>query len=78
LGWRGIRKRKENIAHALKFAMNELKQKGERIELLDIASGHGRYILDALSGEIRPEKILLRDYDKVNVKAGAELIKERN
>ncbi|MFL1705370.1 bifunctional alpha/beta hydrolase/class I SAM-dependent methyltransferase [Campylobacter sp. MOP7] len=78
IGWRGIRKRKENIAHALNFVMNELKQKGERIEILDIASGHGRYILDALSGEIRPEKILLRDYDKVNVKAGQELIKERN
>ena len=46
--------------------------------MLDIASGHGRYILDAVAGfEKRPASVLLRDYSDINVAAGQKLIEDR-
>ena len=33
------------------------------VRVLDIAAGHGRYVLEALAGtEVKPDSILLRDY----------------
>ncbi|EAU00979.1 bifunctional alpha/beta hydrolase/class I SAM-dependent methyltransferase [Campylobacter curvus] len=78
IGWRGIRTRKQNIKLALDYAICRLKQSGSSVNLLDIASGHGRYILDALDANALPDKIYLRDYSKINVQAGREMIKERN
>lgn len=44
---------------------------------MDIAAGHGRYILDALDGDTRPDAVLLRDYSRINVEAGQRLIADR-
>jgi hypothetical protein len=45
---------------------------------MDIAAGHGRYVLEALeSGGPRPDSILLRDYSDINVRDGAALIAEK-
>jgi hypothetical protein len=45
--------------------------------LLDIAAGHGRYVLDALAYAPRPEAILLRDFNDLNVQQGQALIAQR-
>ena len=76
IGWRGIRERKRNIKLAIDQAVAKLQERGEPLRLLDIASGHGRYILDAARGH-KFERITLRDYSDINVKAGSEMIKER-
>ena len=77
-GWRGIRVRKINIEDLLKKQARKLTEQGRDVRMLDIASGHGRYILDAVAGfEKRPASVLLRDYSDINVAAGQKLIEER-
>ncbi|WP_373819379.1 bifunctional alpha/beta hydrolase/class I SAM-dependent methyltransferase [Glaesserella sp.] len=78
IGWRGIRQRKVNIGKAIQMAMSKLRQAGKPIHVLDIASGHGRYVLDALTEESLPDSVRLRDYSPINVEAGRKLIAERN
>lgn len=74
-GWRGIRQRKVNIEELLRLAMAELRQQGREVRILDIAAGHGRYILEALQGvDPLPESVLLRDYSDINVREGSALI----
>ena len=78
IGWRGIRVRKINIEDLLKKQARKLTEQGRDVRMLDIASGHGRYILDAVAGfEKRPASVLLRDYSDINVAAGQKLIEER-
>lgn len=77
VGWRGIRQRKANIAKAISLAMAKLREAGKPIDVLDIASGHGRYVLDALTAENHPNSVRLRDYSPINVAAGRKLIAER-
>ncbi len=78
IGWRGIRQRKLNIGKAIRIAMQKLRADNQPIHVLDIASGHGRYIVDALTAENLPDSIRLRDYSPVNVEAGRKLLAERN
>ncbi|MBB4862055.1 alpha-beta hydrolase superfamily lysophospholipase [Pseudomonas nitritireducens] len=74
-GWRGIRQRKVNIEELLRQAMAELRAQGREVRILDIAAGHGRYILEALQGvQPLPESVLLRDYSELNVREGSALI----
>jgi alpha-beta hydrolase superfamily lysophospholipase/SAM-dependent methyltransferase len=78
IGWRGIRQRKINIEELITRAIVQLRQKGEAVRVVDIAAGHGRYVLDAIAGAVRGgaavEQILLRDYSEPNVTAGRALI----
>jgi hypothetical protein len=48
------------------------------VHIVDIAAGHGRYVLDAIATlpEL-PDSILLRDYIDLNVERGTALITER-
>ncbi|WP_236172138.1 bifunctional alpha/beta hydrolase/class I SAM-dependent methyltransferase [Pseudomonas pseudonitroreducens] len=74
-GWRGIRQRKVHIEELLRLAMASLREQGREVRILDIAAGHGRYILEALQGvEALPESVLLRDYSELNVREGSALI----
>ncbi|OOF64719.1 bifunctional alpha/beta hydrolase/class I SAM-dependent methyltransferase [Rodentibacter sp. Ppn85] len=77
IGWRGIRQRKVNIAKAISLAMQKLREAGKPVHVLDIASGHGRYVLDALTAQNQPDSVRLRDYSPINVEAGRKLIAER-
>lgn len=78
IGWRGIRVRKTNIEVLLRKYAQRLAEQGKAVRMLDIASGHGRYILDAVAElEPRPASILLRDYSDINVAAGQRLIESR-
>jgi hypothetical protein len=79
IGWRGIRQRKLDVEELLREAMSRLRVSGRPVHVVDIAAGHGRYVLDALAnGAARPDSILLRDYHDGNVRDGAALITQRN
>ena len=78
IGWRGIRQRKVHVEALLRVAMRRLRAAGEPVRILDIAAGHGRYVLDAVAhGAGTPDSILLRDYREINVEAGRRLIAEK-
>jgi alpha-beta hydrolase superfamily lysophospholipase len=78
IGWRGIRQRKIHVEALLRVATARLKAKGEPVHILDIAAGHGRYVLDAVAhGAGTPDSILLRDYREINVDAGRRLIADK-
>jgi len=78
IGWRGIRQRKVHVEQLLRMAMARLRDQGREVRIVDIAAGHGRYILEALQGvDPLPESILLRDYSDINVRDGNALIREK-
>lgn len=78
IGWRGIRQRKLHLEELLCQAIQHLADAGTPVRIMDIAAGHGRYILDAVaSSPITIESILLRDYSDINVRDGRKLIAAR-
>jgi hypothetical protein len=78
IGWRGIRQRKIHLEALLRGTMERMARRGTPVRVLDIAAGHGRYVLDALEGSaVKPESVLLRDYSDINVEAGRALIRAR-
>lgn len=79
IGWKGIRQRKLHVEELLRLAIERLREQGAPVHIVDIAAGHGRYILEALQGlEQRPDSILLRDYSELNVREGTALIEHKS
>lgn len=74
LGWKGIRQRKIHLQLLIQQAVAKLSEQGRVVRVVDIAAGHGRYVLDALEGETSVSEILLRDYSALNVSKGQEMI----
>ncbi|MCF8795522.1 bifunctional alpha/beta hydrolase/class I SAM-dependent methyltransferase [Xanthomonas campestris pv. campestris] len=75
IGWRGIRIRGAHLGELLRATATRLRQAGQPVRVLDIAAGHGRYVLEALgSGAQRADAIVLRDFSPLNVTQGAALI----
>ena len=75
IGWRGIRQRKVHAEEIITLALARLAEQGMPAHLVDIAAGHGRYVLEALdAADRKPDSILLRDYCPRNVASGSELI----
>ncbi|HZA95793.1 MAG TPA: class I SAM-dependent methyltransferase family protein, partial [Burkholderiaceae bacterium] len=78
IGWRGIRVRKAHLEELVSEAMRRVAESGSPVRVMDIAAGHGRYVLDAVLGSpIQPTSILLRDYSRTNVEQGQTLIKQK-
>jgi alpha-beta hydrolase superfamily lysophospholipase len=78
IGWRGIRQRKLNLQELIGDAMRRLQAENLPVRVMDIAAGHGRYVLDAIAkSPVEAHSILLRDYSDLNVEAGARLIAGR-
>lgn len=78
IGWRGIRQRKVHLEELLRSTIQKLRQQGQAVHIVDIAAGHGRYVLEAIqAGGVQPDSIHLRDYSPVNVAAGQALIAEK-
>ena len=78
-GWTGIRRRKELVEELLELAARRLRAKGLPVRILDIAAGHGRYVLDMLE-KIGPDgwdEALLRDIDPHNVETARRRATER-
>jgi alpha-beta hydrolase superfamily lysophospholipase len=77
IGWRGIRVRRQNVERALQDCIMRLRADDRSLRILDVAAGHGRYVLHALRDHAnRSERILLRDYSDPNVHLGQALIHE--
>jgi alpha-beta hydrolase superfamily lysophospholipase len=75
IGWRGIRQRKLHVEELLRQAMQRVHDHKLPVRVIDIAAGHGRYVLDAVAGgTVAPESVLLRDYSDINVRDGSALI----
>ncbi len=78
IGWRGIRQRKLHVEELLALAFRRMAAEGREVRLMDIAAGHGRYVLDAVRASPVPiASVLLRDYSDINVRDGSALIAER-
>lgn len=78
IGWRGIRQRKVHIEELLHSAIDRVQTDRLPTRIMDIAAGHGRYVLEAIeNSDCRPESILLRDYCELNVTAGNDLIEQK-
>ena len=77
-GWRGIRQRKIHVEELLKTAIRHINAKDQAVHVLDIAAGHGRYILDGVQAADAPvQSITLRDYSDINVRDGQNMIQAR-
>ena len=78
IGWRGIRQRKLHLEELLRSAMERHADYGHPIRILDIAAGHGRYVLEAIEASpVKPDQALLRDFSDLNVRDGIALIREK-
>jgi hypothetical protein len=53
-GWAGIRQRKLHLQELIGAAIGWLRSRGEPVRIVDIAAGHGRYVLDAIATARRP------------------------
>ncbi|HRH94489.1 MAG TPA: bifunctional alpha/beta hydrolase/class I SAM-dependent methyltransferase [Prosthecobacter sp.] len=70
IGWRGIRQRRACMNQALRFALKQIRESGMPLQLMDIAGGAGRYLLDVLD---EPDlKILCRDWSESALARGRE------
>ena len=77
VGWKGIRQRKTHLQILIQQAVAKLAKQGTAVRVIDVAAGHGRYVLDALENETAVDEILLRDYSELNVARGQEMIASR-
>jgi len=78
VGWKGIRARKVHIESMIQEASDQLNQQGDSVRIVDIAAGHGRYVLDAVQKlKEQPQSVLLRDYSAINVDQGLKSIAAR-
>ncbi|HFL5522232.1 TPA: bifunctional alpha/beta hydrolase/class I SAM-dependent methyltransferase [Salmonella bongori] len=77
IGWKGIRQRKIHLQILIRQAVEKLTEQGMPIRVVDIAAGHGRYVMDALEDEEAVSNILLRDFSELNVARGKEMIASR-
>jgi hypothetical protein len=78
IGWKGIRQRKAHTQELIELAMDRLRAAGAAVRVMDIAAGHGRYVLEAVtSAKVGADSVLLRDYNDINVEAGRRLIAEK-
>jgi alpha-beta hydrolase superfamily lysophospholipase/SAM-dependent methyltransferase len=76
IGWRGIRQRKAHLEELIPATIARIAARGAPVRVLDVAAGHGRYVLEAIrTSDVRPESVLLRDYSDLNVDAGRTLIR---
>lgn len=77
MGWRGIRQRKIHLEELLKLAISQLQKYDNIVNIVDIAAGHGRYILETINQLAnKPDSVLLRDYSDINIRDGQNLINE--
>lgn len=75
-GWKGIRERRRHIAEMLREAAQQLIGEGKPVRILDLATGCGRYVLDALV-ELKDQDVTaqLRDWETRNLEQGRESAK---
>lgn len=76
IGWRGVRIRKDTVKTLLRHVMSTLHARGEMPRVLDVAAGHGRYLLECAAEVAFPVSVTLRDLDEQNLEAARQLAQE--
>jgi hypothetical protein len=77
IGWRGIRIRKIHLEQILTETIETVHEQKRPVRILDIAAGHGRYVLETLAAMSHiPITAHLRDYRQNNVESIRKLAKE--
>ncbi len=69
IGWRGIKLRKESLKQWISLAAAQLRNEGREARILDVAAGHGRYLLEIKRVLGDSVKVLLRDLDPANLES---------
>lgn len=78
VGWHCTRMRGKHVEALISLATSKLFAEQRKIKLLDIAAGHGRYIINALENIDQPiEHLLMRDFDSSNVENGNYLLSQK-
>jgi hypothetical protein len=72
IGWRGIRQRRACMNQALRYALQHVRSSNLPLQLMDVAGGAGRYLLDVLAD---PEAgaglhVLCRDWSESALATG--------
>ncbi|MBL9115392.1 MAG: bifunctional alpha/beta hydrolase/class I SAM-dependent methyltransferase [Verrucomicrobiaceae bacterium] len=72
IGWRGIRQRRACMNQALRYALSDVRAKDMPLQLMDVAGGAGRYLLDAMADETvgKDLKVLCRDWSESALATG--------
>lgn len=79
IGWRGIRQRRECMNQALRFTLARVREVDMPHELMDIAGGAGRYLLDILEDSAVGANlhVLCRDWSESALDAGRASARQR-
>ncbi|OYW76925.1 MAG: hypothetical protein B7Z37_06610 [Verrucomicrobia bacterium 12-59-8] len=79
IGWRGIRQRRACMNQALKYALKQVRDDGLPLQLMDIAGGAGRYLLDVLEDQEFgfDLKVLCRDWSESALETGRATAREK-
>lgn len=76
VGWKGIRIRRRHLASMLSDAIQQRIEAGQSVRILDLATGCGRYVLDAMvEAKDKDVTALLRDWEPRNLERGLESAK---
>lgn len=76
--WQGPRYRGEIVHDYLCKAIKYLKEKNRKVNIVDIAAGHAKYLFDLDNSAFDSiDNVTLRDYDKSNCELINDLIKYR-
>jgi alpha-beta hydrolase superfamily lysophospholipase/SAM-dependent methyltransferase len=77
VGWRAVRRRRENMGKLLRAAIDKVRSSGEPVRLVDIAAGPGRYLLETIRAMGGNDiSALLRDNEPANLDAGQKLAEQ--
>jgi len=76
IGWKGIRQRKRHAIIAIKQKIIELQSQGKEVNILDIAGGPARYLIE-IADEHRDVTVQVRDYQRQNVEQGIKLAEQK-
>jgi len=78
IGWQGIRQRKVHLEQLIQEAIDQLGHQQNSARIMDIAAGHGRYLLDAIE-PVRNSigHLQLRDFSEANVEACQQQLEQR-
>ncbi len=79
-GWTGIRDRKKMLEELIALAAQKLRAADKAVHIMDVAAGHGRYVLDTLEalGDDGWDSAVLRDFSPLNVEQGTAQIQKRD